>query len=427
MIIHVVKQGDTLTSIAQQYNISQEQIILENELPNPERLVVGQSIGIRIPDVTHTVVAGDTLVSIASQYDVTVNQIRQNNPQKATGPALVTGDVLVITYQGDEKIDTLILNGYAYPFIDKVVLRKTLPFLTYLSLFTYGFNAQGELVPIDDSELIALAQEFGVAPIMMLAPMNAEGAFDTGIAHDMFANPAGQAALIEAIVATMKAKGYRGLDIDFEFILPEDKEAFLNFIKAVNTRLDQEGLITFVALAPKTSGTMTGLLYEAHDYPSIGAVADKVLLMTYEWGYTYGPPMATAPLNNMRRVLEYGVSVIDPNKILMGIPNYAYDWPLPFVRGVTVAESISNQEAIWRAANYGVEINFDEAAASPFYNYTDANGVNHVVWFDDVRSMNAKMRLIPELGLSGGGVWQVMNFFPGLWLVVASSYVVTKV
>ncbi len=288
MTIHVVKQGDTLTSIAQQYNISQEQIILQNELPNPERLVVGQSIGIRIPEVTHTVVSGDTLVSIARQYDVSVNQIRQNNPQKATRPGLVPGEVLVITYAGDEKIDTLVLNGYAYPFIDKTVLRKTLPFLTYLSLFTYGFNAQGELVPIDDSELIALAQEFGVAPIMMLAPMNAEGAFDTGIAHDMFANPAGQAALIEAIVATMKAKGYRGLDIDFEFILPEDKQAFLNFITAVNTRLDQERFITLVALAPKTSGTMTGLLYEAHDYPTIGAVADKVLLMTYEWGYTYG-------------------------------------------------------------------------------------------------------------------------------------------
>ncbi len=427
MTIHIVREGDTLTSIAQQYDISQEMIILENELPNPERLVIGQSIGIRRPDITHTIVAGDTLQSIAGQYDVSVNQIMQNNPQKATGESLTPGEVLVITYEGDEKIDTIELNGYAYPFIDRAVLRETLPFLTYLSLFTYGFTAQGELVPLDDSELIALAQEFGVAPIMMLAPMNAEGAFDTGIAHDMFANPEGQAALIEAIVATMEAKGYRGLDIDFEFILPEDTEAFINFISAVNTRLDQEGFITFVALAPKTSGTMTGLLYEAHDYPRIGAIADRVLLMTYEWGYTYGPPMATAPLNNVRRVLEYGVSVIDPGKILMGIPNYAYDWPLPFVQGVTKAESISNQEAVWRASNYGVEINFDEVAASPFFNYTDANGVDHVVWFDDVRSMNAKLPLMPELGLRGGGVWQIMNFFPGLWMVVGSSFIVAKV
>jgi spore germination protein len=137
--------------------------------------------------------------------------------------------------------------------------------------------------------------------------------------------------------------------------------------------------------------------------------------------------MATAPLNNVRRVLTYGVSVIDPNKILMGIPNYAYDWPLPFVRGETAAESISNQQAIERAAQNRVIIQFDELAQAPFYNYTTPEGVEHVVWFDDVRSMNAKLSLIPELGLEGAGVWQIMNYFPGLWLVVASRFAVTKV
>ncbi|MDF2944067.1 MAG: glycoside hydrolase family 18, partial [Herbinix sp.] len=366
------------------------------------------------------------LFAIAQTYDVEPNQILQNNPQIAASETLTPGDVLVITYAQEEVIDTVVINGYAYPFIDRTVLRKTLPFLTYLSIFTYGFDATGELNPIEDEELIAIAKEFGVAPIMMLAPMNAEGAFDSQIAHNMFIDPAAQTNLINNIVTTMQAKGYRGLDIDFEFILPEDKENFLNFITAVHTRLSQEGLLTFVALAPKTSGEMTGLLYEAHDYPTIGAVADKVLLMTYEWGYTFGPPMATAPINNVRRVLEYGVTVIDPDKILMGVPNYAYDWPLPFVAGETSAESMGNQEAIMRAVQYNVTIQFDETAQSPFYNYTNAEGVQHVVWFDDVRSMNAKLRLIPEFGLNGAGVWQIMRFFPGLWLVVDSLFIVVK-
>jgi spore germination protein len=149
--------------------------------------------------------------------------------------------------------------------------------------------------------------------------------------------------------------------------------------------------------------------------------------MTYEWGYLYGPPMATAPLNNVRQVLEYGVSVIDPEKILMGIPNYAYDWPLPFVKGETQAEAISNQQAIERAALNNVAILFDELAQAPYYYYTNEQGIEHVVWFDDVRSMNAKMGLIPEFGLNGAGVWQIMKFFPGLYNVIGSSFTVEKV
>lgn len=427
MIIHVVEAGQTLTSIANQYGVSPELIITVNELPNPDNLVVGQSLAIRIPEISHTVQEGDTLSGIAQNYGVTTTRILQNNPALAASGVLTPGNTVVIRYRDEEPIDTIVVNGYAYTFIDRNVLRKTLPFLTYLLIFSYGFTPTGELITIDDDELIALAQEFGVAPAMVLAPMNAEGQFSSELASQLFRDDAAEDRLIENIVTTMQAKGYRAIDIDFEFILPADKEAFLSFITKMQNRLSQEGLLTFVALAPKTSGAMTGLLYEAHDYPTIGAAADYVLLMTYEWGYTYGPPMATAPINNVRRVLEYGVSVIDPNKIFMGIPNYAYDWPLPFVRNQTAAESISNQQAIERAAANNVVILFDEQAQSPNYFYTDPQGIQHVVWFDDVRSMNAKLRLMPEFGLNGGSIWQIMNFFPGLYNVLSAYFNIVKV
>jgi spore germination protein len=416
VIIHVVQPGETLNTIAEQYGVTPERLIIDNELPNPENLVVGQSMIVRIPTEVYTVQPGDTLASIASSYDITTKDLLRNNPWAAV--ELNPGQTLVITFEEESKLSNALINGYAYPFIDRNTFRKTLPFLTYQSLFTYGFTPEGDLVPLDDSELIGIGYQEGVRPIMMLAPVNAEMNFDSQIAHDMFVNEAGQSRLIDNIVATMQEKGYVGLDIDFEFILPEDRQLFINFISNVKNRLEPLGLLTFVALAPKTSGEMTGLLYEAHDYPAIGAIADIVLLMTYEWGYLYGPPMATAPLNNVRQVLEYGVSVIPREKILMGIPNYAYDWALPFVQGESMAEAITNQEAIARAARYGVTIEFDEAAQAPFYYYTDEQGVQHVVWFDDARSMNAKLGLIPEFQIRGAGVWQIMNFFPALWMVV---------
>ena len=426
MTIHVVQTGETLSTIAEQYGVTPERLIIDNELPNPDNLVVGQSMVVRIPTEVHTVVEGDTIEGVAGTYDITTDQLLRNNPWAAAQEFLEPGQTLLIDYEKDPAIDTALIIGYLYPFIDRSVHRKTLPFLTYQSLFTYGFTPQGELVPIDDGELIATGYDAGVPPIMVLAPMNAEMNFDTQIAHDMFVNTEGQRLLIENIIATMQEKGYVGLDIDFEFIRPEDKELFIGFISNVKNSLEPLGLLTLVALAPKTSGEMTGLLYEAHDYPAIGAIADLVLLMTYEWGYLFSSPMPTAPLNNVRQVLEYGVSVIDNDKILMGITIYCYDWALPFIRGESMAEALSNQEAIARAVQYNATIEFDETAQVPFYYYTNEAGVEHVVWFDDARSMNAKLRLIPELQLRGGGIWQVMNFFPGLYMVLNELFTIEE-
>ncbi len=422
MTIHVVQPGETLNTIAEQYGVTPERLIIDNELPNPENLVVGQSMIVRVPIEQHTVVEGDTLEGIALAYGVTAEQILRNNPWVAAQDALEPGQILLITYEDEPKLGTALVIGYLYPFINREVHRETLPFLTYQSLFTYGFTPEGDLVPVDGQELIAAGYEAGVPPIMVLAPMSASMAFDPQIAHNMFINQEGQNRLIENIITAMQENGYIGLDIDFEFIPPEDRELFIDFIANVKRNLEPLGLLTLVALAPKTSGEMTGLLYEAHDYPAIGAIADLVLLMTYEWGYSFGPPMATAPVNNVRRVLEYGLSVIPNEKILMGVPNYAYDWTLPFVMGESRAESLSNQEAIVRAARYGVTIEFDEIAQAPFYYYTDEAGVEHVVWFDDARSMNAKLRLIPELQLRGAGIWHVMNFFPALYMEINSMF-----
>lgn len=430
MTIHVVQPGETITSIANQYDVTPERLITDNELPNPENLVVGQSIVVQHAEIIHTVEEGDSLYNIAETYGVTPNQILQNNPSIGELGYLVPGETIVIKFaEIDEKnkLGNIIIGGYAYPFIDRAVLRKTLPFLTYLYLFAYGFTPTGDLIPIDDEELIELARSYSVGPILVLAPMTPEGNFSNELAHTIFTNQEAQNRLIDNLIATMKAKNYVGMDVDFEFVLPEDKDSFIQFIRNLKNRLEPEGLSLMVALAPKVSAEQAGLLYQAHDYPTIGAIADRVLLMTYEWGFTFGPPMATAPLASVRRVLEYGITEIDNKKILMGIPNYAYDWPLPFIRGQSAAESISNVEAIERAAQNRVTIQFDEEAQAPFYYYTNPQGIAHVVWFDDARSMEAKHRLINEYQLSGSGVWQIMNFFPQMWLVVNSLYNVQKV
>lgn len=132
--------------------------------------------------------------------------------------------------------------------------------------------------------------------------------------------------------------------------------------------------------------------------------------------------MAVAPLPNVRAVLDYAVTAIPAEKILLGVPNYGYDWPLPFVQGSTRAQSISNQQAIELAIRYQIAIQYDDTAQSPYFYYTDESGIVHAVWFEDARSMSAKLRLIAEYGFLGAGFWNLMRPFSQTWLVLDSLY-----
>ena len=213
----------------------------------------------------------------------------------------------------------------------------------------------------------------------------------------------------------MRAKGYRGLDVDFEFVYAQDAVLYAEFIQRLAERLNPLGYEVIAALAPKTADDQAGLLYQGHRYAEIGAAANAVLLMTNEWGYTYGEAQAVAPINNVRQVLEYALTRIDANKIFLGIPNYGYDWTLPYVKGESRADSISNIEAIQLAVRYNVPIQYDETAQSPYFNYTDEQGRVHEVWFEDVRSIQKKFELINEKNLRGAGYWNLMRPFQQNW------------
>lgn len=421
MLIHVVTPGETISGIAARYGVSPERLITDNALAPDRPPVVGQALVILFPDRIHTVQAGETLTAIAARYGTSVDQLLRNNPQLGGLPLLQVGDVLAIDFM-QEKQGTFSVNGYAYPFIDPNVLRVTLPYLTTLSIFSYGFEPDGTLIPADDDALLEAARMYGTGSVLVITTLSREGNFRSELADILLTDPAVQERLISNLLAVMVEKGYAGVDVDFEFIPPQNAEAFVAFVQNLTARTNALGLFTTVALAPKTSATQAGLLYEAHDYAALGAAANSVLLMTYEWGYTYGPPMAVAPLNQVRRVVEFGVTQIPPEKIDLGIPNYGYDWPLPYVRGETRARTIANVEAINIARRYGAEIQFDELAQSPYFYYTDDNGTEHVVWFEDARSIERKLSLAAEFGLHGVGYWTVMRWFPQNWAVLNTMY-----
>ncbi len=424
MIIHVVVQGDTLQLLARTYSASVQRIISDNGLRYPYQLAVGQALIITKPTLLHTVKAGESPFSIAVNYGISVQELYQNNPELTYGVTLYPGQVLTIAFWGS-KDRSIAVKGYAYPHIEQDVLRRAMPFLTYLSIFSYGFRTNGSLIPIDDAYLLNQARIFQALPILVLTSIDEGGHFSSELVAQLLQEPDLQDTLLSHLVDTMLVKGYRGLEVDFEFVPGGLSDAYVDFLENAKGHLSPHGLLLHTDLAPKTSDTQPGLLYEGHDYQRIGQVVDLAMLMTYEWGYTFGPPMAVAPINQVEQVVQYGVGKITPDKLLLGIPNYGYDWELPFVKGLSQAVSIGNQYAVQLALENNAAIQYDPVAQAPFFRYTD-DGVVHEVWFEDVRSIQAKYNLLDSHMLFGSGYWTVMRPFAQNWAFLSTQYHIKK-
>lgn len=425
MVIYTVKNGDSIYNIARAYGTTPERIIADNDLRDPAGLVVGQTIVIQQPLVSYRVRSGDTVYSISQQFGISLNQLYRNNPVLMGANNLTVGQPLNIVLPQpvyDREID---VNGYVYPNVSRETLMRTLPYLTYITVFTYGIRENGELIQVDDEEIIELARQYGVAPIMQISSVTERGTFSTEAASRLFTNEALQDQVIEELITVLEEKRYAGVDVDFEYVEGQYADAYVAFLEKLHARLNPLGYELFVAVAPKYSADQPGLLYEGHDYPGLGAAADGVLLMTYEWGYSRGEPQAVSPVDKVRRVVDYGVTVIPPEKIFLGMPNYGYDWRLPFVAGETIARSLSNVEAVELAKEKNAEILFDEVAQSPYFNYfmrENSRSFEHVVWFEDARSVAAMLGLVQEYALRGFAVWNLMRYFPQMWLVVNNTF-----
>ena len=428
-MIYIVNPGDTVTSIAAFYNVSPDRLRYDNQLRVNDALVVGQALLILPAEIVHQIQPGDTAFGIAEQYGITVRQLLQRNPFLALDvqPSFLPvtpGEYLVIEYteQSDEPTT---LEGYAYPFVRKNILREALPCLHSLYSFSYGFTPTGQLIePMNSQFLINEAEIFGVNPILVLTPMADDGSFNSNLVTILVNSPTVQQTLIDNLLSTALTMGYTGIDMDFEFISAKDRDGYTTFIAKLTEQAHAVGLTVSVALPPKVSADQPGILYEGIDYGGLGSVVDQVLLMTYEWGYTYGPPMAVAPIPNVRRVIEYALTEIPADKIFLGIPNYGYDWPLPFVRGTTAAATIGNAQAINIARRNGAEIQYDTESQAPWFRYRSGTA-EHVVWFEDVRSISAKFDLISEYGLAGGGYWNLMREFRANWILAGARFALT--
>lgn len=427
MQIHVVQAGQTLFGIAQAFSTTVEAITAANELPAAAGLVVGQALVIPIDGSYYWVRRGDSLYSIARQWGISVQELARVNRIPANG-TLSVGTRLYIPPQPRRSAE---VNAYVEPRGNEVstvlteASRQAAPHLTYLAPFSFRINRDGTLQAPPLGGLPDIARSNSVTLMMVV----------TNLENDRFSDELGQVilnseelqnTLLDNILATADRLGFRDIHFDMEYLRPADREAYNAFLRKAAARIHAKGYLISTALAPKTSATQQGRWYEAHDYRAHGQIVDFVVIMTYEWGYSGGPAQPVSPIGPVRRVLEYALTEMPAGKIMMGQNLYGYDWTLPFVQGGPFARAVSPQAAIELARQNGVAIQYDYRAQAPHFNYTGSDGKQHVVWFEDARSIQAKFNLLKELGIRGISYWKLGLAFPQNWLLVENNFTVVK-
>lgn len=427
MQIYVVQPGDSIFSIANTYGLAPDEVIAANELDAPGELVVGQALVIPIIGQFYTVRTGESVALIAEAFGLSAEELARVN-QIPVDASLREGMRLYIPELPKQKITSLAyiepLGGGVSPVLMNAA-EKHSSHLTFLALFSYRVNRDGTLSAPPINSILEIGKQENAASSLVVT--NLEGdSFSTELARIIVTVGAVQDVLLEEIVNAAQAGGFLDVHFDFEFLPRDAGEAYNNFLRKARARLHQAGLLMSTALAPKTRADQPGVLYEAHDYKTHGELSDFVVLMTYEWGYSAGPAMAVSPLNEVERVVDYALTEIPAEKILLGQNLYGYDWTLPFVAGESFARALSPQQAIALAREVGAAIEFDERAQAPFFKYFAADGREHEVWFEDARSIQRKFDLIKRKGLLGIAYWKLGLSFPQNWLLLRSNFSITK-
>ncbi|KQL32822.1 glycoside hydrolase [Bacillus sp. FJAT-25509] len=399
LIVYEVKPGDTLKNISKQYKLNEKSFANLNGLDRNDNLVIGQSM--IIPGSTYYVRQGETLWDIAFRHSIDINYLKSKN--NITSDVVIPGQKLIIP--SSPKI-TIWTGSYLIPKNKKTntwMIDYYKKSLTSIFIFEFHPTSQGNIIKVKENQSNRIAWKNHIFPYATLTNISKNG-FDPKLVHSLLSKTSMRKKLVNNIYTLLDKNDYKGIMIDFESLNPEDRNSLNLFIKALSEKLHRSKMEVLMAMPPKEADHIPQF-YDAYDYYTLGKYVDKMFLMTYNWHWPNSPSGPIAPLNEVRKTLNYAVSVVPKSKLLLGIPQYAYDWPITGEK--RKGSAYSTQNAIKMYKKYESEVYFDRETLSPAFRYTDKDGIIHDVWFEDPRSLLAKFHLVKEYALGGLGCWHL--------------------
>lgn len=276
-------------------------------------------------------------------------------------------------------------------------------------IFGYGFDRQGNLQGKAQDPVKAVT---GPQKRVLLFGNLTNGAFDKQTAHAILTDPAVQDRAVQGIIQKSTELQVAGVQIDFEDLLPTDRDAYTAFLKRLRDELHPRGMHLSIAAAAKTRDTKTGW-GGATDYHAIGQIVDYFYIMAYDEHWRGGTPGPVASLNWTEQVVRYATGVMPAQKIILGMPFYGYEWTAEANGDKGKNKAFGSDRMAKRVEQYEAKVRWDPIAAENVATYKTADG-ERIAWYPDHRSVDAKLRLAYQYNLKGVAMWR-LGFEPDLW------------
>ncbi|MFW5896695.1 MAG: glycosyl hydrolase family 18 protein [Bacillota bacterium] len=239
------------------------------------------------------------------------------------------------------------------------------------------------------------------------------GSFCPDLAKKILNDPVHTERALE-VIGTILERGYDGVDLNFESVRPEDRNALNNFVAELRARYGEDYLITMPVHAKLWDGP--NHWYYAYDYETLGRLVDYLIPMAYDQHWSTASPGPVAAAWWVENVIRYTLTQVPREKVLLGVPFYGYDWE--DVDDPHRARAYTWPSCLDRAGRFGAQIEWSDGDSVPYYRYADEDGKKRIVYFENEESLAAKLELVTDYGLAGVSFWRLGQEHPDAWGVI---------
>ncbi|KEO85160.1 LysM peptidoglycan-binding domain-containing protein [Tumebacillus flagellatus] len=421
MYVHVVKKGENLHAIARAVGVEADSIVDVNGM-EADPLVPGTTLlvptGVPTLLQTYTVQESDSLRKIANQFHIPEKILLAAN-QKLARDSLPVGRVLTVPLPvlHKKRMEVNLRLEVQGEYEEMATLDDAAEHISSLSLAAALVSEEGELSlpPLYESRKQTVRP---VSRLLLVAPED-----DEASARVVMYGPS-RREFFQQVRPWLDQDEFAGIHLEFTNLPPSARLAFVGFVRELALRVHQKRGKLYLAVPPHQHDDPEHPRHGAYDIGVLQTFVDRIVWNAEDCGGRVdGPPMALSPLHLVRRSLAYATGRVPRRKLLLGMPFYGFDWAVPYqsdrIASLVLHGPEVNPDLVQEAPK---QIHWDDRAMSPMYTYRAEDGQQRQVWYEDLRSIAAKLCLVHELGLAGVSVQVQGMAMPGVWPLLSDAF-----